>query len=232
MMSDHRVVIVREMESAPVGLLDDLMVHVEKPKPSTLLIERNQDTARFGGVDRGRRRMPSRRWARFVASRPERGSGSICDGVRAGRMCRTVAQPPSWSARRDRFDGFRRSSQGIAFVGGEGEVGVEDIEAVCSLVAEAAIWDLTDAVVRRDRTEHSPWLTNARYGRASHRLIAMIAWQMRQLITLQDCMRRRVNQRVLGFECRTESGVTSPPFAADPLTELRCSTKSQQQTMT
>ena len=71
-------------------------------------------------------------------------------------------------------------SKVVAFVGGEGEIGVEDVEAVCSLVAEAAIWDLTDAVVRRDpdralAVAHRMLDT----GEASHRLIAMIAWQMR-----------------------------------------------------
>ena len=82
----------------------------------------------------------------------------------------------------------------IAFAGGEGSIGAADVEAVCSLVAEAVIWDLTDAVVRRDADRamvvaHRMLET----GEATHRLMAMIAWQMRQLITIQECMRTRTN---------------------------------------
>ena len=36
-------------------------------------------------------------------------------------------------------------------------------------------------------------------GESVHRLLAMIAWQMRQLITLQDCMRRRMNPKDAGI---------------------------------
>ena len=91
-------------------------------------------------------------------------------------------------------------SKVIAYVGGDGAITATDIEAVCSLVAEAAIWDLTDAVVRRDSDRalavaHRMLDT----GESSHRLIAMIAWQMRQLLTLQDCMRRRINPKDAGI---------------------------------
>jgi len=91
-------------------------------------------------------------------------------------------------------------SKVIAFVGGEGEIAEADVEAVCSLVAEAAIWDLTDALVRRDADRalavaHRMLDT----GESSHRLIAMVAWQMRQLITLQDCMRQRISPRDAGI---------------------------------
>jgi DNA polymerase III delta subunit len=36
-------------------------------------------------------------------------------------------------------------------------------------------------------------------GDSSHRLMAMITWQIRQLITLQDCMQRRLNPKDVGL---------------------------------
>ena len=206
MMSDHRVVIVREMESAPVGLLDELMAYVEKPNPSTLLILNGTKTPpASGGVDRGRRlenaikKVGEVRRFKSGETDPIRfamGSGQEAGCVLNRRAATLLVELVGTDLGRIQTE----LSKVIAFVGGEGEVGVEDIEAVCSLVAEAAIWDLTDAVVRRDpdralAVAHRMLDT----GEASHRLIAMIAWQMRQLITLQDCMQRRVSPKSAGI---------------------------------
>ena len=56
MMAKRRLVIIRDMESASVGLLDDLMAYAERPSASTtfLLTGRKMPPA-SGGVDRGRR---------------------------------------------------------------------------------------------------------------------------------------------------------------------------------
>lgn len=206
MMAEHRVVIVREMESAPVDLLDGLLSYVEKPNPSTVLILSGAKTPpAAGGVDRGRRLENAikkvgdvRRFktgetdpVRFAMGYAQE-SGCVLNRRAAVLLVELVGT--------DLGRIQTELSKVIAFVGGDGEVGVEAIEAVCSLVAEAAIWDLTDAVVRRDpdralAVAHRMLDT----GEASHRLIAMIAWQMRQLITLQDCMRRRVNPKSAGI---------------------------------
>ena len=61
----------------------------------------------------------------------------------------------------------------------------------CSLLAEAVIWDLTDAIASRDpdralATAHRMLEGGAR-GEA-HRLIGMVSWQLRRLLQLQDAM--------------------------------------------
>ena len=53
-----------------------------------------------------------------------------------------------------------------------------------------------------------------------HRLLAMIAWQMRQLITLQDCLQRRVNPKMQEYGCHAsksaaERALRSRPISAD-----------------
>jgi len=206
MMAKHRVVVIREMESASVDLLDDLLAYAQKPNPSTVLILTGTKNApASGGVDRGRRlegavkKMGEVR--RFKTADQNPMQFALFTAEEAGlKMDRRAASMVVELVGSDLGRIQTEMSKVIAFVGGEGNIGVSDVEAVCSLVAEAAIWDLTDAVVRRDSDRalcvaHRMMDT----GEASHRLIAMIAWQMRQLITLQDCMRRRVNPMDAGI---------------------------------
>ena len=59
---------------------------------------------------------------------------------------------------------------------------------MCSLLAEAEIWDLTDAIVARDAdkalsTAHR--LLEAGKRGEAHRLVSMITWQLRQLLQMQ-----------------------------------------------
>jgi len=206
MMAKYRVVVIRDMQSATVDLLDDLLAYVEKPNPSTVLILESVKTPpASGGVDRGRRlenaikkvgqvkrfKTGEQDPVRFVIAAAEE-AGCRIERRSAGLLVELVG------ADLGRLN--TEISKVISFVGGDGMISEADVEAVCSLVAEAAIWDLTDAVVRRDpdralAVAHRMLDT----GESSHRLIAMIAWQMRQLITLQDCLRRRVNPKDAGI---------------------------------
>ena len=208
MMAKHRVVVIREVESAGVDLLDALLRYAEKPNPSTVLILNGPKTPpATGGVDRGRRLEGAIKRSEFGSVQrfksgeqdPVRFAVSVAEeaGCRVGHRSASMLVELVGS---DLGRIQTEMSKVIAYVGGTGEIGTDDIEAVCSLVAEAAIWDLTDAVVRHDADRalavaHRMLDT----GESSHRLIAMIAWQMRQLITLQDCMRRRVSPKDAGI---------------------------------
>jgi DNA polymerase-3 subunit delta len=205
MMAKRRVVIVREMEAAGVELLDELLVYAAKPNPSTVLILNGVKNApASGGVDRGRRlegaikkcglvqrfKTGERDPVRFAVSSAEEAGCKIDHGA-----ARLLVELVGSDLARIQTE----MDKVIAYSDGAERIGVDAVEAVCSLVAEAAIWDLTDAVVRRDADKalsvaHRMMDT----GESVHRLIAMIAWQMRQLITLQDCMNRRINPRDAG----------------------------------
>ena len=80
----------------------------------------------------------------------------------------------------------------IAWVGGEGTIRGADVEQVCSVVSEAVIWDLTDAIIARDPDRGLSatlrMLDDAGSGGA-HRLLQTIAWQIRQLLELQESLR-------------------------------------------
>jgi DNA polymerase-3 subunit delta len=206
MMAKHRVVVVRDLEMAPIDLLDDLMRYAEKPNPSTVMILNGKKTPpAVGGVDRGRRlegaikkvgqvlrfKTGEKDPVRFARSFAEQ-AGCEMDHRTAQLLVELVGGDLGRVA--------AETNKVIAYVGGTGAIRTEDVEAVCSLVAEAVVWDLTDAVVRRDpdralSVAHRLLET----GDSSHRLMAMITWQIRQLITLQDCMQRRLNPKDVGL---------------------------------
>ncbi len=206
MMAKHRVVIVREMESAGIDLLDDLLAYVQKPNPSTVLILSGvKNPPATGGVDRGRRleaaikkcgqvqrfKTGERDPVRFAIAFAEEAGCQLEHGA-----ARLLVELVGADLARIQTE----MGKVIAYAEGADRIGVDAVEAVSSLVAEAAIWDLTDAVVRRD-TDKALSVAHRMLetGESVHRLIAMITWQMRQLITLQDCMNRRVNPRDAGI---------------------------------
>ena len=92
MMAKHRVVIVRNMESAGVKLLDDLLQYIEKPNPSTVLILNGQKhPGAVGGVDRGRRLEGAikkvGRVERFKVSEQDPIRFALCHAEEAGCSC-------------------------------------------------------------------------------------------------------------------------------------------------
>jgi DNA polymerase III delta subunit len=89
----------------------------------------------------------------------------------------------------------------VAYVGEGDGAGIQDVEAVCCVVAEAVIWDLTDAIVSRNANVALAVAHRMlEMGESPHRLLAMVNWQMRQLITLQDCMHTGRSTRDAGLK--------------------------------
>ena len=206
MMANHRVVVVREMETASVELLDDLLSYAQRPNPTTVLIlSGTKNAPASGGVDRARRLEAAikkvGRVERFKTADQDPRRFAVEMAEEAGmRLAPAAADLVVELVGTDLGRVQTEMNKVIAFAGGEGTISTTDVEAVCSLVAEAVIWDLTDAVVRRDADRalvaaHRMLET----GEATHRLMAMIAWQMRQLITIQECMRTRVNPMDVGI---------------------------------
>jgi DNA polymerase III delta subunit len=205
MMAKRRVVIIREMESAPVGLLDDLMLYAERPVPSTMLmlIGRKLPPAQ-GGQDRGRklenrikkvgqvRRFKSgeRDPVRFSVERA-REYGCDFDSGAARLLVELVgADLGRLQTETDKL---------VNYCGEQARIDRAAVEAVCSVVAEAIVWDLTDALVRRDPNQALAVAHRLlEDGESPHRLLAMITWQFRQLLNLQACLVQGVNPRDAG----------------------------------
>lgn len=199
MMAKRRVVLIRQFEKASAALLDEILAYVEKPNPSTTLILTGIKTpAASGGVDRGKR----------IANRVKKLGGLVrfkAREVRPAAYVRDYAAEHGCSLQggaerllvelvgSDLGQLTLELDKAIAWVGGSGPIRAADIEAVCSVVSEAVVWDLTDAIIQRnpDRglAAAHRMLDDAGSGGA-HRLLLTITWQMRQLLELQDALRR------------------------------------------
>ena len=67
-----------------------------------------------------------------------------------------------------------------------------DVEELSATIAEASIWDLTDALVSKDAGKAIATLYQMlEEGRAPHQLLSTISWQIRQLIELQESVQKK-----------------------------------------
>lgn len=197
MMARRRVVVLREIEKAPPELLDALLAYAQNPNPTTtLLLVGEKLPPPTGGMDRGRRlenrlkevgqvhrfKAQDQDPVAFAVRRAEEGGCSLDRRVAGLLVERVGADLGRLQAEVDKA---------VAFAGGRGALDEATIEAVTSLVADAVIWTLTDAVLTRDANRGLQATHRLlEEGEASHRLLAMVSWQVRQLLELQDSMQR------------------------------------------
>jgi len=214
MMADRRVVEIRELERANVESLDQLLVYAQEPCPTaTVVLSCAVLPKASGGVDRGRR-----------IHNAVKKTGEVFQ-FKAGK-----ADPIAFATQRAEVLGCRldRGAARLlvdfvgadlgrlegelgklaAFVGGQGMIDADAVEEVCSLLAEAVVWTLTDAIVQR-RTGVAIGVTHRllEAGDAPQKIMGLIDWQLRQLLQLQDCLDRG--------ESPYASGLRMPRFKID-----------------
>lgn len=209
-MAARRLVELRQVQDANVATLDALLAYVQAPVDSTvLLVSGEKMPAAVGGVDRGLRILNAVKKGGFVA----KFDGS---GMDPGSFARARIQP--WGATIDPaavrrlvelggedYDTLAGNVERCAgFVGSGGKVTVEVVDEVCASTAVADVWGLTDAIVAQDRDAALCALHRLLDdGEAPHRLMSNIAWQLRQVLLVQDAARRGIPDR--------EAGVRMPP---------------------
>lgn len=219
MMAPRRLVLLRQVEEAPVAVLDALLEYLQAPVPSTVLVVTGEKfPAAVGGVDRGAR-----------ITNAAKKVGLVVDARAA------TADPASFARARAQSLGVRLDPGGVrllldytdgelalleadlekcaAFVGEGGLVDAAVVEEVCKSTAEAEVWSLTDALIARDRDRAIGTLHRLlEDGEAPHRILASLAWQLRQVLALQDAVRRGLSER--------DSGVRMPPQKVRAVKEL------------
>lgn len=209
MMSRYRVVVVREIEKATVALLDALMAYAEKPVPSTVLVLVGQKLPEaVKGVNRGTRLQnlvkKVGRVERFKAEEQDPIGFAVDRARRLGcHLDPEAARLLVELSGRDLGRLAGEVEKAASWVGGEGRIDAAVIEQTASVVAEAEVWALTGALVRRDAD--AALATTHRLleeGQASHRLMAMVTWQIRNLLTLQDCLHRGIPPKDAGLKMR------------------------------
>jgi DNA polymerase-3 subunit delta len=233
MMGPRRLVVVRELENAKPADLEALMAYVQNPCPTTVLVlvgERLPPAS--GGVDLGQRLRNAVARAgqavkydnadqnprSFVQQRADEGGCAL--GPREAELLVALVGP-------DLGQLAGEVDKLVAFVGGQGSIEAAHIEEVCSLLAETAVFDLTDAIVRGDAGRALVILDRLLAEEsATAKLVPVITWQVRQIILIQDCMRRGVNPYDEGVKMPTaklaavRQSLQRHPVRADRLLDL------------
>ncbi|MED5373488.1 MAG: DNA polymerase III subunit delta [Myxococcota bacterium] len=193
MMSPRRVLVLRDVHEAPSELLEALASYAEAPADTAVLICSGRSWPKAKGTDWGKRAENRIKKSGVVLRFRSKDSDPVGFAVDAAAQLGVELRPAQARTLvelvgKDLGRLQRELEKAALYAGGEGRLSDEALEEVCSLLAEAQIWDLTDAIVTRDAnaalaTAHR--LLEASKRGESHRLISMINWQIRQLLQLQ-----------------------------------------------
>ena len=200
MMVRKRVIVLRELERANVELLDAILGYLEAPNPSTLLVLVGRKLPEaVGGSDRGRKienRLKKDNAVQRFAAKDVNPRAWVSEYVaKAGykldpRAAELLVELVGANLGRLSTE----ADKAMAFLGKPGTIGISTIEEVGSVVAEAVIWDLTDALVagNPDKALSTAlrMMEDAAPGEGStHQMLGMVAWQLRRLLELQSALR-------------------------------------------
>jgi DNA polymerase-3 subunit delta len=210
MMAPRRVVEIRQVQDANVALLDAILNYVQTPSSSAVLILSGEKfPAASGGMDRGTRIRNAVKKCGLVLE---------LDGSGVEPVAFALARAKELGVRMDRTAAEALVALGggelsilaadvdkcAAYVGADGAITRAVADEVCAFVAEASAWSLTDAIVARDRNLALETMHRLlEDGEPSHKLLGTVVWQLRQVLLVQDAVRRALPDR--------ESGVRMPP---------------------
>jgi len=209
MMSPRRLVLLREAHEASPTLLEQLATYLASPNPSTVLVVTGSKwPAPSGGKDWGRRAEGAAKKVGVVVRMKSQDQDPIAFSIAVAEElgCALKRRDAEFLIERVGSDLGRLKlelEKAATWLGGDGEMTAEVLQNVCSLLAEAEIWTLTDALVsgNADRAlETAHRLMED--GEAPHRLISMVTWQFRQLLRLQDAIRHGRSARDAGIRMR------------------------------
>ena len=195
MMSPRRVVVLRDVQEGDPALLESFFKYAEEPSATTVLIASGTGwpKPRKGSPDWGRRLENKVKKmglvVRFKAQDSDPARFCVEAATKAG--CRLQLGEARLLVEMVGTDlgRLQREVEKVAlFVGGSGPITQDDLVQVCALLAEAVVWELTDALVQRDPDRALASLHRLLEQGSSgepHRLISMVAWQIRQLLAVQ-----------------------------------------------
>jgi DNA polymerase III delta subunit len=210
MMSNYRLVVIRGIEEGSAELLQLILDYCEGPADTTVLVLTGLRWPKaVGGVDRGRRieGMVKKLGGvfRFKAKDQDPVSFAMHFAEEAG--CSLSRQDAIGLVEMVGGDlsRIRLEIDKLSLWLEKGEtIDSEALSEVCSMLSEAEIWALTDAIVERNADK--ALVTTHRLlesGEPAHRIISMIAWQIRQLLQLQEAVRHGRDPRSSGVRMPT-----------------------------
>lgn len=201
MMADTRLVAIRDIEEGNKAFFTSLMGYLKDPSPSTVLVLLG---AGYPKVVKG-----GKRWSTAVEKAVKAAGGWILDR-------KLKPDPQRYASEQARARGklldpaaarflvevvgadLGRIEQEIEklslYVGDAESIRPADVDAVCALVAEAVIWDLTSALVKGDRAaslQHLQRLLGE--GLDPRQILFTITWKLRSVAAAADAIRHGAN---------------------------------------
>jgi DNA polymerase-3 subunit delta len=209
MMADLRLVELHGLEECPAELADALIEYAERPDPTTvLLLVGNALPPAKGGANPGvRLKNAVKKVGRVVECKAEdvdpvafateaaRTRGKTLVPLAARRVVEWVGADPGL------LQG--EVAKLCDYVGERVEIAPTDVDAVVSALAEAEVWDLTAAVAARDADRALDALARlVDGGEDPRRLLAMIAWQLRDVCRVVELYRGGANDQQVRDQVR------------------------------
>jgi DNA polymerase-3 subunit delta len=190
MMAELRLVVLRDLEEGSEGLFEALLDYVSDPSPSTELVLTGQGfpPTRKGGKN----------WSARIQNKVKK-TGRLLKyaskDVRAPQYARQEAerQGKQLGAREadllvmlvgEDLGRLRQEIEKVSlFVGDRPRITANDLNLVCSMVAESVIWDLTSGIAARNADQALAALhRQLEEGENPRRLLGMVAWQLRSVL--------------------------------------------------
>ncbi len=206
MMTAHRLVVLRQIEDANTALLEALLTYAQAPIDSTVLVVTGEKfPSATGGVDRGLRIQNAVKKTGTVLKleidAPGRAALARDTAKRMGVTLDANALMILQSLSGDDLSALLGDVEKCAnFVGEKGRITDAVVEEVCVSTADADTWGITNAIIARDRNRALETLHRLlEDGEPPHKLLGGIAWQLRQVLTLQDGLRRNIPEAQMGL---------------------------------
>ncbi len=231
MLAERRLVVLRDAQEAPAALLEQVTDYIASPNPSTVFVVTGQKwPAPVGGKDWGRRAEGAAKKAGVVLRVKSKDQDPIgfCVEIARGLGCTLGRGEAELLVERVGADLGRLELElmkAAAWLGAPGAITAEALRETSSLLAEAEVWSLTDALVSGD-SDHALETAHRllEHGEPAHKLLAMVTWQFRQLLRLQDALSAGRDPRSAGVRMRynklreAERSLRSSPL--DPVAVL------------
>ncbi|MCB9678403.1 MAG: DNA polymerase III subunit delta [Alphaproteobacteria bacterium] len=195
MMAGRRLVVVRDLEEGDDRFFAALVEYLEDPSPSTTLI---LNGSKFPKVVKG-----GKAWS-AVVKKAVAAVGWVLDAKKSEDPVQFVVERAARLGKRmdartanvlveivgRKLGPLEQEVDKLAsFVGEAAEITSDDITTACSMVAEAVIFDLTTALVARDRNATLAALQHlASEGNDPRYVLAMVTWKMRSVALAAEAM--------------------------------------------
>ena len=214
MMARKRVVVISEVELASREFMDELLHYVRNPVSSTFLLVTGRELTVKGP---GSKKVLAELKQRFddvgvVVSYTNR-------DISPTRFCMDRAQH---SGKKLEFDAARllvemtgqtlghlamEVEKCCVYVGSSPTIGVEAVHEICSLTAEAVVWDLTTALAVRDAdTALASVHRLLEDGDSAHRLLGVVMWQLRELMKVGELLTKGASEQEILSSVRMRRG--------------------------